>query len=44
MLIADGGVGVFAVQLARIARKRVIGAGFPSSSGYLQSLGAEPQE
>lgn len=37
-----GGVGVFAVQLARIVGARVIGTGSPSSAGYLQSLGAEP--
>nr|WP_222618378.1 hypothetical protein [Nakamurella sp. PAMC28650] len=42
VLIAGGEVGVVAVQLARIARKRVIGTGSPSSAGYLQRLGAEP--
>ncbi|MEU9454195.1 NADP-dependent oxidoreductase [Streptomyces sp. NPDC048277] len=39
---AGGGVGVFAVQLARIAGARVIGTGSPSSAEYLRSLGAEP--
>ncbi|WNI28726.1 NADP-dependent oxidoreductase [Streptomyces sp. ITFR-6] len=39
---AGGGVGVFAVQLARIAGARVIGSGSPSSAEYLRSLGAEP--
>ncbi|GAA2597162.1 MULTISPECIES: NADP-dependent oxidoreductase [Streptomyces] len=39
---AGGGVGVFAVQLARIAGARVIGTGSPSSAQYLRSLGAEP--
>ncbi|MDQ0771789.1 NADPH:quinone reductase-like Zn-dependent oxidoreductase [Streptomyces aurantiacus] len=39
---AGGGVGVFAVQLARIAGARVIGTGSPSSAGYLRDLGAEP--
>lgn len=39
---AGGGVGVFAVQLARIAGARVIGTGSPSSAGHLRSLGAEP--
>ncbi|WP_067897300.1 NADP-dependent oxidoreductase [Nocardia vaccinii] len=39
---AGGGVGVFAVQLARIAGARVIGTGSPSTAEYLESLGAEP--
>jgi NADPH:quinone reductase-like Zn-dependent oxidoreductase len=39
---AGGGVGVFAVQLARIAGARVIGTGSPSSAEYLRSIGAEP--
>ncbi|MBR7825027.1 NADP-dependent oxidoreductase [Actinospica sp. MGRD01-02] len=39
---AGGGVGVFAVQLARIAGARVIGTGSPSSAQYLRSLGADP--
>ncbi|WIX92056.1 NADP-dependent oxidoreductase [Amycolatopsis sp. DG1A-15b] len=37
-----GGVGVFAVQLARIAGARVIGTGAATSAGYLRELGAEP--
>jgi NADPH:quinone reductase-like Zn-dependent oxidoreductase len=39
---AAGGVGVFAVQLARRAGARVIGTGSPASFDHLQSLGAEP--
>ncbi|GLY42001.1 NADPH:quinone reductase [Amycolatopsis sp. NBRC 101858] len=39
---AAGGVGVFAVQLARIAGARVIGTGSASSAGFLRDLGAEP--
>ncbi|MGN6206202.1 NADP-dependent oxidoreductase [Humibacter sp.] len=39
---AGGGVGVFAVQLARIAGARVIGTGSASSADYLRWLGAEP--
>ncbi|MFP3670601.1 NADP-dependent oxidoreductase, partial [Priestia sp. SIMBA_032] len=39
---AGGGVGVFAVQLARIAGASVIGTGSPATAGYLASLGAEP--
>jgi NADPH:quinone reductase-like Zn-dependent oxidoreductase len=39
---AGGGVGVFAVQLARIAGSRVIGTGSASTAEYLRSLGAEP--
>ena len=39
---AAGGVGVFTVQLARLAGARVIGTASPASSEYLRSLGAEP--
>jgi len=39
---AGGGVGLFAVQLARIAGAHVIGTGSPATAGYLRSLGAEP--
>ena len=39
---AGGGVGVFAVQLARIAGARVIGTGAPATAEHLRSLGAEP--
>ncbi|MEZ0364588.1 NADP-dependent oxidoreductase [Mycobacterium sp. pUA109] len=39
---AGGGVGVFAVQLARIAGARVIGTGSSSSADALRALGAEP--
>jgi NADPH:quinone reductase-like Zn-dependent oxidoreductase len=39
---AAGGVGVFAVQLARRAGARVIGTGSATSSDFLRSLGAEP--
>jgi NADPH:quinone reductase-like Zn-dependent oxidoreductase len=39
---AGGGVGVFAVQLARIAGARVVGTGSSSTADYLRSLGAEP--
>jgi NADPH:quinone reductase-like Zn-dependent oxidoreductase len=39
---AAGGVGVFAVQLARIAGARVIGTGSATSSDFLRDLGAEP--
>jgi NADPH:quinone reductase-like Zn-dependent oxidoreductase len=39
---AGGGVGVFAVQLARIAGARVIGTGSVSSADALRALGAEP--
>jgi NADPH:quinone reductase-like Zn-dependent oxidoreductase len=39
---AGGGVGVFAVQLARIAGARVIGTGSASSADFLRELGAEP--
>jgi NADPH:quinone reductase-like Zn-dependent oxidoreductase len=39
---AAGGVGVFAVQLARLAGARVIGTGSAASSDLLRGLGAEP--
>jgi NADPH:quinone reductase-like Zn-dependent oxidoreductase len=39
---AAGGVGVFAVQLARRAGARVIGTGSATSADFLRSLGAEP--
>lgn len=39
---AGGGVGVFAVQLARLAGARVIGTGSASSADALRALGAEP--
>jgi NADPH:quinone reductase-like Zn-dependent oxidoreductase len=39
---AGGGVGVFAVQLARFAGARVIGTGSETSSDYLRGVGAEP--
>ncbi|WEO93103.1 NADP-dependent oxidoreductase [Streptomyces sp. FXJ1.172] len=39
---AGGGVGVFAVQLARIAGARVIGTGSATSADHLRDLGAEP--
>ena len=39
---AGGGVGVFAVQLARLAGARVIGTGSATSAGALRALGAEP--
>jgi NADPH:quinone reductase-like Zn-dependent oxidoreductase len=39
---AAGGVGVFAVQLARIAGARVIGTGSATSADFLRDLGAEP--
>lgn len=39
---AAGGVGVFAVQLARIAGARVIGTGSASAADFLRELGAEP--
>jgi NADPH:quinone reductase-like Zn-dependent oxidoreductase len=39
---AGGGVGVFAVQLARIAGARVIATGSPASADHLRALGAEP--
>ncbi|SEO81943.1 NADP-dependent oxidoreductase [Amycolatopsis saalfeldensis] len=39
---AAGGVGVFAVQLARTAGARVIGTGSATSADFLRDLGAEP--
>ncbi|MGW0055368.1 NADP-dependent oxidoreductase [Nocardia nova] len=39
---AGGGVGVFAVQLARLAGARVIGTGSAKSADFLRDLGAEP--
>lgn len=39
---AAGGVGVFTVQMARIAGARVIGTGSATSSEFLRELGAEP--
>ena len=39
---AGGGVGVFAVQLARLAGARVIGTGSATSADTLRALGAEP--
>ena len=39
---AAGGVGVFAIQLARIAGARVIGTGSATSAEFLRDLGAEP--
>jgi NADPH:quinone reductase-like Zn-dependent oxidoreductase len=39
---AGGGVGVYAVQLARLAGARVIGTGSASSADALRTLGAEP--
>jgi NADPH:quinone reductase-like Zn-dependent oxidoreductase len=39
---AGGGVGVFAVQLARLAGARVIGTGSATSADALRVLGAEP--
>jgi NADPH:quinone reductase-like Zn-dependent oxidoreductase len=39
---AGGGVGVFAVQLARRAGARVIGTGSASSAEFLRALEAEP--
>ena len=39
---AAGGVGVFAVQLARIAGARVVGTGSATSADFLRDLGAEP--
>ena len=39
---AGGGVGVFAVQLGRLAGARVIGTGSPTSADALRALGAEP--
>jgi len=39
---AGGGVGVFAVQLARLAGARVIGTASEASFDFLHGLGAEP--
>jgi NADPH:quinone reductase-like Zn-dependent oxidoreductase len=39
---AAGGVGVFAIQLAKLAGARVIGTVSESSFEYLRGLGAEP--
>jgi NADPH:quinone reductase-like Zn-dependent oxidoreductase len=39
---AAGGVGVFAVQLARLAGARVIGTGSATSFDFLRDLGAKP--
>ena len=39
---AGGGVGVFAVQLARRAGARVIGTGSEATFDFLRELGAEP--
>ncbi|GAA3629405.1 NADP-dependent oxidoreductase [Kineosporia mesophila] len=39
---AGGGVGVFAVQLARLTGARVIGTGSATSADALRALGAEP--
>ncbi|SEQ07360.1 Alcohol dehydrogenase GroES-like domain-containing protein [Microlunatus flavus] len=39
---AGGGVGVFVVQLARLAGARVIGTGSAASADALAELGAEP--
>ena len=39
---AGGGVGVFAVQLARLAGAREIGTGSANSADALRALGAEP--
>ncbi|MFG1913095.1 NADP-dependent oxidoreductase [Kribbella sp. NPDC048928] len=39
---AGGGVGVIAVQLARLAGARVIGTGSATSADALSTLGAEP--
>jgi NADPH:quinone reductase-like Zn-dependent oxidoreductase len=39
---AAGGIGVFAVQLARIAGARVIGTASATSADFLRDLGAEP--
>jgi NADPH:quinone reductase-like Zn-dependent oxidoreductase len=39
---AAGGVGVFAVQLARLAGARVIGTSSPAAFDFLRELGAEP--
>ena len=39
---AAGGVGVFVVQLARLAGARVLGTGSEGTFDFLRSLGAEP--
>ncbi|MFC8711184.1 NADP-dependent oxidoreductase [Streptomyces sp. NPDC057197] len=39
---AAGGVGIFAVQLARIAGARVLGTASEGTFGFLRGLGAEP--
>jgi NADPH:quinone reductase-like Zn-dependent oxidoreductase len=39
---AAGGVGVFTVQLARLAGARVLGTGSAASADFLRGLGAEP--
>ncbi|WP_432824371.1 NADP-dependent oxidoreductase [Dactylosporangium sp. CA-092794] len=39
---AAGGVGVFAVQLARLAGARVLGTASPGTFAFLRGLGAEP--
>lgn len=39
---AAGGVGVFAVQLARLAGAAVIGTGSETTFGFLRELGAQP--
>lgn len=39
---AAGGVGVFAVQLARLAGATVIGTASPSTFAFLRQLGVEP--
>jgi len=39
---AAGGVGVFVIQLAKLAGARVIGTSSPSSFGFLRDLGADP--
>jgi NADPH:quinone reductase-like Zn-dependent oxidoreductase len=41
---AAGGVGVFAVQLAKLADARVIGTASESTFEFLRQLGAEPVE
>ncbi|WP_409465393.1 NADP-dependent oxidoreductase [Amycolatopsis sp. GA6-003] len=39
---AAGGVGIFAVQLAKLAGARVLGTASESTFGFLRELGAEP--
>lgn len=41
---AAGGVGVLAVQLAKLSGARVIGTASPSTFDFLRGLGAEPVE